>query len=400
MNWLPLRSIRIQNYKAIVDSGRLDFEPLTLLIGNNGSGKSSLIEALETLRGIGTDSLDEVFLGPRSIEHVLHKAKKPGPLSKDPNLTKQSERMRYRAYGRSYQQGADLEPKKAAFHLQCELAAVNSVEGVQFGHEVVTFGRQRSRYRHPDGEVEIVDTARKEPTSDLLLPPHESLLKFELSRYFDSWQFLALIPENMGMPHPRRIAVKSRTLMRDGSDVAEALFRLADEHPEAFESIVETMRYILGYGGRVDPRQDLGAIKNRYLELDETNFLVPGWMLSTGTLRIVALLIALRRPQAPSLVCIEEIENGLDPRTLSLLMNEIKLATRERRTQVIATTHSPHLLDQVELAQVLFVQRRDGSPHFIKPADSEHVQAFVDQFDPGRLYTMGVLETAAEELLR
>ena len=44
------------------------------------------------------------------------------------------------------------------------------------------------------------------------------------------------------------------------------------------------------------------------------NFEVPGWLLSTGTLRIVALLACLRHPKPPPLLVVEEIENGLDPR--------------------------------------------------------------------------------------
>lgn len=400
MNWLPLRAARIQNYKSIADSERLDFNPFTLLIGNNGSGKSSLVEALETLRAIGAESLDDVFLGPRAIEHVLHKGKKKGKLSKDPSLTKQSERLKFWADGRVYGSSADSIKSGSAFSLRCEIAAVNLVEGVRLCNEVVTIKGQYSRYRHEEGLVEIAQQRATHPVSDLTLPPDRSLIEFELGRFISAWQFLALVPEHMGLPQPRRIAHTSRTMLRDASDVAAALHRLSEEHPDVFESIVETMKEILGYGDRLDPRQDLGAIKHRYIELDEKEYTVPGWMLSTGTLRIVALLIALRRPQPPSLLCIEEIENGLDPRTLGLVMDEIKFLTKRRRIQVIATTHSPHLLDQVELDQVLFVQRREGVPHFLRPAESQHVKSFLHQFDPGRLYTMGVLEQAAEELLR
>ena len=45
-----LRRLRIRNFKAIRDCGSLELTPLTVFIGNNGSGKSSVIEALDTLR--------------------------------------------------------------------------------------------------------------------------------------------------------------------------------------------------------------------------------------------------------------------------------------------------------------------------------------------------------------
>lgn len=45
-----LRSFRLKHFKAVRDSGVIRFSPLTVFIGNNGSGKSSITEALETLR--------------------------------------------------------------------------------------------------------------------------------------------------------------------------------------------------------------------------------------------------------------------------------------------------------------------------------------------------------------
>ena len=55
---LHLQSVRIRNFKAIVDSRMLALGPLTAFIGHNGNGKSSLIEALETYKAIVVDGLD------------------------------------------------------------------------------------------------------------------------------------------------------------------------------------------------------------------------------------------------------------------------------------------------------------------------------------------------------
>lgn len=52
------QSVRVRNFKAIVDSKTVKLGPLTALIGNNGTGKSSLIEALETYQIIVRDGLD------------------------------------------------------------------------------------------------------------------------------------------------------------------------------------------------------------------------------------------------------------------------------------------------------------------------------------------------------
>lgn len=53
-----LDSIKVKNFKAIRDSGLVKFGTLTAFIGNNGAGKSSLIEALETYQVVVSDGLD------------------------------------------------------------------------------------------------------------------------------------------------------------------------------------------------------------------------------------------------------------------------------------------------------------------------------------------------------
>ena len=73
MPGLALESIQIKNFKAIADSGVVRFTPLTLLIGENGSGKSSLIEALGTLQQIVIEDLDDAMAPWRGFDEVWHK---------------------------------------------------------------------------------------------------------------------------------------------------------------------------------------------------------------------------------------------------------------------------------------------------------------------------------------
>ena len=67
---LALKSFRLRNFKAIRDSGVVKFTPLTVLIGDNGSGKSSLIEGLQTYQRIAADGLDEAMQMWRGFENV------------------------------------------------------------------------------------------------------------------------------------------------------------------------------------------------------------------------------------------------------------------------------------------------------------------------------------------
>src|SRR5689334_16090255 len=69
-----LQRVRLRNFKAVRDSGVVEFTPLTVFIGNNGSGKSSLIEGLETFQRIVLHGLDEAFLPWRGFENVWNQA--------------------------------------------------------------------------------------------------------------------------------------------------------------------------------------------------------------------------------------------------------------------------------------------------------------------------------------
>ena len=148
----------------------------------------------------------------------------------------------------------------------------------------------------------------------------------------------------------------------------------------------------------MDLRSTVAADINRsvLLEMAEQGFRVPGWMLSTGTLRIVALLALLRHPIPPPLIVIEELENGLDPRTVHLLVQEIKYAVESGRTQIIITTHSPYLLDFLSLQHIVLVERVDGAPVFYRPANEADLSEWSHRFGPGQLYTMGKLRRESQ----
>ena len=92
------------------------------------------------------------------------------------------------------------------------------------------------------------------------------------------------------------------------------------------------------------------------------------------------------------MIVVEEIENGLDPRSVHLLVEEMRTAVLAGTTQVVLTTHSPYLLDLLTLDHLVVVERDTlGQPQFTRPADLEGLQRWASEFAPGKLYTMGNL---------
>ncbi|HRC58901.1 MAG TPA: ATP-binding protein, partial [Kofleriaceae bacterium] len=109
------------------------------------------------------------------------------------------------------------------------------------------------------------------------------------------------------------------------------------------------------------------------------------WLLSEGMRRIVAIFALLEARPRPSLLAIEEIENGLDPWTLAYVLGELHQASAEG-VQVIVTTHSPFLLDHVDIDEVIHVHRRSGESTYQRVTDLPKVAKYKGVLAPGAMY--------------
>jgi predicted ATPase len=369
---MTLDSIKIKNFKAVRDSGAVKLGPLTALVGNNGSGKSSLIEALETYQAIVADGLDVAMQRFMGIEHVQNKRAKPDtPISFDLRVRE--------TFGKT--------------HLGMSVGSDASRGAYAITNEVVKCNGQLVLEKHSDQEKEFYMTRWHTGFSML----QKSVHMLHYAELVESWQFLTLAPERMGFPLPQKRTGGRVRLARDGSNVAEFLVELRERDPRVLEGIIRTMTYVLPYARDLQPAITSELERKAWLQLTEGEFKVPGWMLSTGTLRVLALLALLRHPTPPPLLVIEEIENGLDPRSIHLLVEEIRRAVLAGTTQVVLTTHSPYLLDLLKLDQLVLVTRDEaGEPRFYRPASSAKLVEWAKEFAPGRLYTMGSLHEAAQ----
>jgi predicted ATPase len=108
-------------------------------------------------------------------------------------------------------------------------------------------------------------------------------------------------------------------------------------------------------------------------------------MLSEGTRRITAVFALLSHDPPPSLLCIEEVENGLDPWTVEKVLNALQSAV-DAGTQVIVTTHSPWLLNMVPLASILHVRRHEGETVYERFATRQLANRFAASVPPGTRY--------------
>ncbi|HBA84214.1 MAG TPA: chromosome segregation protein SMC [Verrucomicrobia bacterium] len=390
-----LKSIRIRNFKAIQDSRLVRLKPLTVLIGNNGSGKSSFIDALQTLESIVQKDVDSAMDAHHGFEHAWNKAVSHATFAPKKNRPPPAGRNRPHCINpMSFELSGTMEGKRSgAYRADMEITAEPGQEPdrIFIQHESVQFGdrsridrddRGRIKYEPwPEGEGRRIQTR---------LEDGESALKDLGVAGMGRWQFLTLIPQNMGEPTPQKRASGEVRLTKDGSNIAQYLRWIQDQDVAVYDGIVESMRFVLSYARDVQPSLTSQLERTVYLQMTEQGFKVPGWLFSTGTLRVLALLALLRSPQPPPFIVVEEVENGLDPRTIHLVLEEIRSAVQAGVSQVLLTTHSPYFLDLLPLETLVLCERDElGVPRFWRPSDSADVKSWATNFAPGQLYTAG-----------
>ena len=141
-----------------------------------------------------------------------------------------------------------------------------------------------------------------------------------------------------------------------GRNLGEKLYTLKQSSPEVLERIVKATREVVGLPNKIEPRE---SDERFYFVQEEPGLLFPVNQMgvSSGTLRILALMTALYSDQDINLVGIEEPENYIHPSALSSFV--VHLLDARDRLQFVVTTHSPLLLDFLDEPRAVVIVSRD-----------------------------------------
>lgn len=123
---------------------------------------------------------------------------------------------------------------------------------------------------------------------------------------------------------------------------------------------------------------------------------------SAGTLRLLGVIAAVLGPEHARLSFFEELENGIHPTRLHLLLQLIEQNVSddpERPTQVVATTHSPQLLrflsdESLTSASVVYRGERQPDATIVPVLDIPRVKEVMEHKDLGRLFESGWMENS------
>lgn len=429
-----ISELKIRNFKSL-ESVDLKLGHFNLLVGANASGKSNFLDALRFLQGVGRGlSISEILNGKPQLsetsrwdgirggsEFVTFRDRdgkqsdyldldlriSRGPMSLRDGIDDHY-RLRFSSRGDVIEisdeflaLGNDsdevITSKKRAW--LAEKWAVTSPSTAQrLG--VTTLLSYLTANAAIDEKSIAEGCLRVDVTHILsgIRMNYDSLAVLYLSRLLADMQFLNLEPSLLSKysatsPTPRMgeqgdgFAGLIKYLEGQASDLAALTEWLKELRPDEVESL---------YTVKAPAGEYMAAIKEGGRE-----FLAP--VLSEGTLRFIALAASFFQPSMPKVLVIEEIEKGLHPSRLRLLLELMRSQSKRTGTQVFATTHSPTLLNWLteEDRKTTFVCTRDaesGATKMRSLAEVPKLEELIQKnYNLDQLFEEGWLESALHE---
>lgn len=205
--------------------------------------------------------------------------------------------------------------------------------------------------------------------------------------------------------HMRGYSPLSERLSSDGSNIAGVLAALSNERREHIQ------KKLTSYLKKI-PEKDIAHIWTERVGKFHTDAMLyceEAWQendkcivdargMSDGTLRFLAIMAALLTNEPNKLIVVEEVDNGLHPSRVNVLLNMLKELGDEKNIDVLITTHNPALLDAAGTVMIPFitVAHRDdrGQSHLKLLEDVQELPKLISTGNIGELVANGKIESA------
>ena len=338
-----IERLSLRNYKSIGECD-VTFRPLTVIVGRNGSGKSNFLDSLHFISDALLTSLESAIRARGGAKAITHKRRGP---TLQIAISFRLEHDRSGSYLLELDKGL----------VRREALTINRRDG----SEIASYNRSGS------------DLVARTSEGPLLAVPsvlHDRLALVALSGtsafrpVFDrlsAMRFYRLNPDAMrALQDPD----DGEVLHGDGGNVASVWRRLEEREPALTERLTRYLNVIapeirglravsLGPKETLNFYHDSGARKLMFHASD----------MSDGTLRALGALVASRQGNGvgATVVGIEEPENSIHPGAVAAIMDALHEGSA--KTQIIVTSHSPDVLDQVDIDNdaLLVTEMRDAN---------------------------------------
>lgn len=361
----------------------LELHPLTVLIGANGVGKSSLLDALSILASSAQGNLSAVVSEMSGLAAMMT-YDRPGEMSLGISMAVPiQDPLDY---------CLSLRPQGAAYMIDRE-----------------TLQQKRTGYRDPSLYIDSHGLDIKYFEVSGVLRPNWEYSPLETS--------LSQVPKILRVPEEFRHRLASSTFYhvlnveprspvrlpqamrpaqlpgKNGEDLVSTLYYLRETEPDRFEAVEDSLKAAFPGFKRLDfPPVAAGTLAMTWRE---NSFSKPLYMhqVSEGMIRFVWLATLLQSPGLTALTLLDEPEVSLHPELLSLLAGLLREAAQ--RTQIVVATHSDRLIRFLKPDEVVVMDTAEDGTSVLTWADKLNLEQWLEEYTLDELWSNGRLGARA-----
>lgn len=364
-----LKTIRIQNYKSILDD-TIELGRINVFIGENGCGKSNLLEAV----AMGAAALNDELEGEKLFNRGVRVAKTALTTSAFADVSSGSPI--------SLKMREDSDSLQIDFVESDDESLGDWLVALRSDTFMVSDETPRARGLAPGKTKKLVDLLKAAiPSAAASMSQVKQLMESLDSELVAVSRFAELLAHfvifNLNAPALRGIQVLSRRdpLGIHGEGLDAALASLGDEQRRDLTERARCIGWLEDFVLDLDDRLKLQGFKpgrststlyfvDKYLAAGNNIFSAEN--ANEGILHVLFYLALMIHPGAPKVFGIDNIETALNPQLCRDLMKQLAELAKAHDRQALITTHNPAILDGMNLHdddQRLFVVERNEEGH-------------------------------------
>lgn len=353
-------SITIKGFKSIKSLENFKLNNLNVMIGQNGAGKSNFIGLFKLLNEIVETRLQSYIQRVGGAEKILYFGSKTT---------------------QSLEVNIDFGPNSYWLKL-----APTTDDQLYFETEGCSY--QGPYYSRPY-TIDITssdkrETGLKDTPGNIAATVRESILSWKLYHFHDT---------SDTSPMKKKGTIDDNSKLRpDASNLAPYLYLLQQNFNNDFANITDTIRIIAPFFQKFILRPSELNKETIQLEWQHVNSesYFNAASLSDGTLRFIALATLLLQPadRLPKTILLDEPELGLHPAAISLLAHILKGTSQ--KTQIIVSTQSVSLINQLEPDSIIVVDR-NMEQSTLRRLNKEELDAWIEDYGLGDMWEKNIL---------